>query len=122
MSANVAHVITRLCVDCVDGACVDVCPVDCIVAHRPAEGVSELPNQLFIDPDECIGCGLCEPECPWQAIYAEAEVPEAFTDDVALNALSAQRAHGFVVLRVSKDGRPSYDDVQANKRRWGLTG
>lgn len=68
-------VITRLCRDCVDGACVEVCPVQCIVEHAPPHGASDLPNQLFINPDECIHCLLCEPACPWQAIFDEADVP-----------------------------------------------
>ncbi|HVJ21300.1 MAG TPA: ferredoxin family protein [Polyangiaceae bacterium] len=115
-----AHVITRLCVDCVDGACVDVCPVDCIVAHRPPSGASDLPNQLFIDPSECTDCGMCQPACPWVAIYPDDEVPEAFADDIALNAQSARRDEGFVVLRTKKDGAPAYEEVQANRQRWGL--
>jgi ferredoxin len=115
-----AYVITKLCRDCVDGACVEECPVDCIVAQRPAPGVAELPNQLFIDPGECIHCGLCQPVCPWEAIYPEDEVPDPFTDDIALNAKSAQRELGFVVLRTKKDSAPSYEEIQANKRRWGL--
>src|SRR5687767_10341419 len=114
-------VVTRLCRDCVDGACVDVCPKDCIVAHRPESGASELPNQLFIDPTECIDCRACEPACPWQAIFSEDEVPEVFSDDLALNALSARREDGFVVLRTSKNGAPSYEQVRDNERRWGLT-
>ena len=63
-----AFVITRLCRDCVDGACVDVCPCDCILEHRPASGESELPRQLFIDPSECISCNVCAPECPPQRL------------------------------------------------------
>jgi ferredoxin len=53
-------VITRLCIDCLDTGCVSVCPVDCI--YEPLEpGKDGLPNQLYIDPDECIDCGACEP-------------------------------------------------------------
>lgn len=47
-------VITRLCRDCVDGDCMKRCPADCILEHRPNEGGESLPNQLFIDPEECI--------------------------------------------------------------------
>ena len=89
-----AFVITRLCRDCVDSSCVPVCPVpDCIVEHRPPPGAAALPNQLFINPDACIDCGACEPECPWEAICEEGDVPAAFDDDVALNAITAARAH-----------------------------
>ena len=66
-----AVVITRLCQDCVDGACVTVCPTDAIVEHRPQDRASELPNQLFVNPNACISCNLCLPECPWEAIYDE---------------------------------------------------
>jgi NAD-dependent dihydropyrimidine dehydrogenase PreA subunit len=53
-----------------DQSCVDVCPVDCI--HFD-EGVDKM---LYIDPDECIDCGACEPACPVSAIYAEDDVPD----------------------------------------------
>ena len=91
-----AYVITRLCRDCIDSACVEVCPEpDCIVEHRPADGASALPNQLFINPDQCIDCGACEPECPWEAIAPEDDVPRAFVADIALNAIAAARPAEF---------------------------
>ena len=87
-----AYVITRLCRDCVDTACAAVCPEpDCIVLHRPPDGASTLPNQLFINPDACVDCGACEPECPWEAIFPEDDVPAAFAADIALNAITAAR-------------------------------
>jgi ferredoxin len=76
-----AYVISRLCRDCVDTSCVEQCPVDCIVEHRPSNHASELPNQLFIDPEECINCGPCAPECPWEAIYEYEELPPEFAED-----------------------------------------
>ena len=82
-----AWVITRLCRDCVDQACVDVCPVDAI--HGPAEAVRRKPQpplQLFIDPDQCICCSACEPECPVGAIYERDDVPAEFREDVDRNA------------------------------------
>ena len=66
-----AYIITRLCRDCVDTACVAVCPVDCIYRYT-GDDKANFPNQLYIHPDECIDCGACEPECPWQAIFEEA--------------------------------------------------
>ena len=116
-----AYVITRLCRDCVDGACVDVCPHDCILEHRPASGPSELPRQLFIDPAECIDCNACLPECPWEAIYPEEDVPEAFRDDIALNALSADRTAGFHVPVERLRRGASSEDVERNKTRWGFS-
>ena len=64
------YVITTPCIDTVDQSCVDVCPVDCIHFE---EGIDKI---LYIDPDECIDCGACEPACPVSAIYAEDDVPE----------------------------------------------
>lgn len=70
-------VITDNCIKCKFTDCVDVCPVDCF---------HEGPNFLVIDPDECIDCTLCEPECPANAIFSEDEVPENQTQFIALNA------------------------------------
>ena len=64
------YTITSPCIDTTDQSCVDVCPVDCI--HFD-EGIDKI---LYIDPDECIDCGACEPACPVSAIYAEDDVPE----------------------------------------------
>ena len=65
-----AYVIAAPCLEVKDKACVQVCPVGCI---HPQEGNEE--PMLFIDPDECIDCGTCEPECPVQAIFAEEDLP-----------------------------------------------
>jgi ferredoxin len=115
-----AFVITRLCRDCVDGACVDACPVDAIVEHRPANGEPELPRQLFISPSECICCTACAPACPWEAIYDEDDVPDVFQSDIELNAISAARPEEFhvPVTRLHRDA--SSGEVLANRRRWGL--
>ncbi len=75
------YVIAEPCVDVMDKACVDVCPVDCI--HFD-EGTDRI---LYIDPDECIDCGACEPECPVQAIFTEDTVPDQWTAYTELNAL-----------------------------------
>lgn len=66
------HIITSLCLR--DGACVEVCPVECIVPGFPE---SDWP-WYFIDPDTCIDCGACVPECPFEAIFVEEEVPSAY--------------------------------------------
>jgi ferredoxin len=114
-------VISRLCRDCLDMTCLDVCPVNCIV--QPAEGPSERwPNQLYIVPSECIDCGACEPECPWEAITEDIAVPEAFAEDIALNAAVEEHRAAFVVPdRASDPRRPSGDEVTQNWQRWGAS-
>ena len=67
-----AYIITEPCIGTKDSACVDVCPVDCI-HPRKDEGDFEAAPQLYIHPDECIDCGVCEPECPPEAIKADTE-------------------------------------------------
>ena len=74
------YIIAQPCIDVKDKACVDVCPVDCI---HPVDG--EDVEQLFIDPDECIDCGACEPECPVEAIFEESEVPEEWNKYIKIN-------------------------------------
>ncbi|MCU1690928.1 MAG: ferredoxin [Frankiales bacterium] len=69
-------VITSTCLDLKDMACVEECPVDCIYVGG---------RKLYIQPDECINCGACEPVCPVNAIYAARKVPEDHLADVADN-------------------------------------
>lgn len=82
---TMTYVITQPCVGVKDGSCVDVCPVDCI---HPAEGESDYDdvNQLFINPEECIDCGACEPACPVSAIFEESAVPEQWKEYIQINA------------------------------------
>ena len=75
------YVITTPCIDTMDQSCVDVCPVDCIHFE---EGVDKI---LYIDPEECIDCGACEPACPVSAVYAEDDVPDEEADYTEINAL-----------------------------------
>ena len=69
-----AFVVTDNCVLCKYTTCVEVCPVDCF---------HEGPNILVIDPNECIDCGLCEPECPAEAIFADTDLES--NDFIKLN-------------------------------------
>jgi ferredoxin len=71
------HVVTEACIKCRYTDCVDVCPVDCF---------REGPNFLAIDPDECIDCAVCIPECPVNAIFAEEDVPAEQKKFIAINA------------------------------------
>ena len=83
------YIIAEPCIDIKDKSCVDVCPVDCI---------HEFGRILIIDPEECIDCGACEPECPVEAIFPEDALPDkwnafveinyAFPDPEKINALT----------------------------------
>jgi NAD-dependent dihydropyrimidine dehydrogenase PreA subunit len=75
------YVIAEPCIDVKDQACVDVCPVDCI---------HEVERTLVIDPEECIDCGACEPECPVEAIFPEDALPAKWQAFVAINAAYGQ--------------------------------
>lgn len=70
-----AYVITEPCINTKDTACVNVCPVDCIHPSKN-EGEFEKVDQLYIDPDTCIDCGACVPECPVSAIFPEPDVAD----------------------------------------------
>jgi ferredoxin len=75
------YVVTENCIRCKYTDCVDVCPVDCFY-----EGA----NFLVIHPDECIDCGLCEPECPAEAILSEDDLSDEQQPYVELNAELAE--------------------------------
>ncbi len=87
-------VVTENCIKCKYTDCVEVCPVDCF---------HEGPNFLAIDPEECIDCTLCEPECPVQAIYPEDDVP---SDQQAFTALNAELAKLWPVITERKAAPP----------------
>ena len=74
-----AYIICEPCVDVMDTACVDVCPVDCI--HT-----SEGEKQLYIDPDVCIDCAACEPACPVDAIFMQSDVPSQWESYIEVNS------------------------------------
>jgi ferredoxin len=93
-SEPMPFVVTENCIKCKYTDCVEVCPVDCF---------HEGPNFLVIDPDECIDCTLCEPECPVNAIYPEDDVPAGQEAFVALNA---ELSKEWPVITVRKDGLP----------------
>jgi NAD-dependent dihydropyrimidine dehydrogenase PreA subunit len=82
------HVITNRCVGTKDQSCVEVCPVDCIHPAKNIDGDAafEEAPQLYIDPDVCIDCGACVPECPVDAIFMDDELPEEFREFLEVNA------------------------------------
>ena len=91
-----AFVITEPCIGYCDTSCVDVCPVDCIHGPMSVEEIEEIREademeklatvQLYIDPDICIDCGACEPECPVEAIFEEDDVPSKWSNYIEKNA------------------------------------
>lgn len=89
-----AYVITKACLGTMDRSCVEVCPVDCfyIIKKKEYNDKFGMPatkreewGMLMINPDECIHCGACEPECPVQAIYEDSGVPAELKEFVKAN-------------------------------------
>jgi ferredoxin len=95
---KMTFVVTENCIKCKYTDCVDVCPVDCF---------HEGPNFLVIDPDECIDCTLCEPECPAHAIYSEDELPAGQEQFIQLNA---ELSKTWPSISEVKDALPDADE------------
>ena len=98
-------VVTSNCNGCRFTDCVAVCPVECFHGDD---------KMLYIDPDECIDCGACVPECPVEAIYDETELPDNLAEWKATNA---ERAKGLPV--VNEKGA-SLDGAEARKKELGF--
>ncbi|MAZ65660.1 MAG: ferredoxin [Kangiellaceae bacterium] len=93
-----AFVVTDNCIKCKYTDCVEVCPVDCFY---------EGPNFLVINPDECIDCALCEPECPAEAIFAEDDLPD---DQQHFMALNEELSETWPVITEKKDALDDADE------------
>ena len=96
------YVVGENCIKCKFTDCVEVCPVDCFY---------EGPNFLVIHPDECIDCGICEPECPAEAIFSEDELPPSQEDFLQLNADLAE------VWPNITESKPHPEDAEEWNRR-----
>jgi ferredoxin len=92
------HVVTENCIKCKHTDCVEVCPVECF---------HEGPNFLVIDPEECIDCGLCIPECPIDAIVVETDLSDDQQQFLQLNAELSQQ---WPVIPTAKDPLPDAED------------
>jgi ferredoxin len=92
------YVVIENCIRCKYTDCVEVCPVDCF---------HEGPNFLVIDPDECIDCTLCEPECPAEAIVAEDDLPPGQETFLELNA---ELAKEWPVITEKKEPLPEAEE------------
>jgi NAD-dependent dihydropyrimidine dehydrogenase PreA subunit len=96
----VTYIITEPCIDVKDKSCVDVCPVDCI---------HESDRMLVIDPEECIDCGACEPECPVEAIYPEDAVPDKWVPFIRINYAypeGMESVNGLVQEQIAQSAPP----------------
>jgi NAD-dependent dihydropyrimidine dehydrogenase PreA subunit len=82
---TMTYVITQPCIGVKDASCVDVCPVDCIHPTQSEEDFDSA-EMLYINPDECIDCGACEPACPVTAIFEESAVPAEWKQFIKINA------------------------------------
>ena len=102
------YIVGDNCIKCKYTDCVEVCPVDCF---------HEGPNFLVIDPDECIDCTLCEPECPAEAIYAEDDIPAGQENYLELNA---ELSREWPVITEQKDPLPDAEewDGKPNKLQY----
>ena len=97
------YVVTDNCIRCKYTDCVEVCPVDCF---------HEGPNFLAIDPEECIDCTLCEPECPVEAIYAEDELPKEKEHFLELNERLAQKWPVITQMKDPPEDADQWRDVE----------
>jgi ferredoxin len=95
------YVVTENCQDCRFTDCVTVCPVDCFHGDD---------RMLYIDPNECIDCGACVPECPVEAIYAEEDVPENMKQWIQINA---EKAPNLPVVNEKQDPLPTAEEKKA---------
>ena len=96
-------VVTEKCIKCKYTDCVEVCPVDCF---------REGPNMLVIDPDECIDCALCEPECPINAILAEDDLNENDKKYLDLNAKLAKKWPEISEQKEAPEDAKEWEDVE----------
>ena len=96
------YVVTENCIKCKYTDCVEVCPVDCF---------HEGPNFLAIDPEECIDCTLCEPECPVEAIYSEDDLPEELSHFLELNQRLAAKWPVITAQKEPPEDAADWEDV-----------
>lgn len=98
------HVVTESCIRCKYTDCVDVCPVDAFRAGK---------NMLVIDPDDCIDCALCIPECPVDAIFVEEDVPPDQQPFIDLNARLAKQWPVILRSRLALPDAEEWAQVKA---------
>ncbi|MFT4976063.1 MAG: ferredoxin [Myxococcota bacterium] len=107
-----AFVVAEPCIKCKYTDCVSVCPVDCF-----REGV----NFLVIDPDECIDCGACVPECPVEAIYLDEDVPAQWQEYIALNEHLASKWPSITDGHEALADADDYKDIELKRHMLSMT-
>lgn len=105
-------VVTEACVRCKYTDCVSVCPVDCF---------HEGPNFLVINPEGCIDCGVCIPECPASAIYEEGNLPAGQEEFLEINARMAKLWPVINTAKEPMDGAEQWADVLPKKQYLDLS-
>ena len=103
-----AFIVTDSCIECKHTDCVEVCPVDCFY---------EGENFLVINPNECIDCGLCEPECPVDAIISEEELP---ADQIEFIEINEELSKKWPNISQKKDALPQADNFKYQKNKLNL--
>lgn len=81
-----AYVITEPCLGASDKSCVAVCPIDDCIQDGTVEWDGKVYEQLFINPELCIDCGICQPECPVDAIFVSDQLPDEYKEFAQINA------------------------------------
>ena len=102
------YLVNDKCIKCKHTTCVDVCPVDCFY---------EGENFLVINPDECIDCGLCEPECPVDAIFSEDELPP---DQIPFIEINERLSQEWSNISEKKDALPEAEKFGEIKEKISL--
>ena len=101
------YVVTESCIKCKYTDCVEVCPVDCFY---------EGENMLVINPDECIDCGVCDPECPVEAIKPEAE------NNIEWQEINREFSYKWPNLAIKKKPLPEADEFKDKVNKKSMLG
>ena len=100
------YLVNDKCIKCKYMDCVEVCPVDCFY---------EGENMLVINPDECIDCGVCEPECPIEAIYADDELPPDQIEFIEINLRLSEVYENITEAKEPLPEAEKYKDIKDKK-------
>jgi ferredoxin len=102
-----AYIVAEPCIKCKYTDCVEVCPVNCFY---------EAGNFLVIHPDECIDCGACEPVCPTKAIFPEGDLPQKWSEYIAINAELATKLPNIAEKKEPLSTAEEFKNVEAKRQ------